>query len=183
MENGLGLSSTGLPAMERQGSRMQVDEDSRNARYQTDTFRMLGYKVSPRGLSSGHPLNFELRLLAWQYEYAVPPSRHVPSCLDASVGNLRISSRRLFESATFDRTNRCPYLCCPYLPLRTLTQMPIIANSRSLRCPALKQGLSHRDCPGLKCQRVISCIVPYAQDFRVELPLTGSFCALILFCE
>ena len=56
MENGSGLSSAGLPVMERQGSRMQVDEDSRNARYQTDTFRMLGYKASPRECSSGQPL-------------------------------------------------------------------------------------------------------------------------------
>lgn len=44
----LGLVPEGVPEMERQGSRMQVDEDSRNARYQTDTFRMLGYKASPR---------------------------------------------------------------------------------------------------------------------------------------
>ena len=58
MESGPGLSLAGLPLMERQGSRMQVDEDSRNARYQTDTFRMLGYKARPRECSSGQPLKY-----------------------------------------------------------------------------------------------------------------------------
>ena len=47
-EENIGLGPDTAADMERQGSRMQVDEDSRNARYQTDTFRMLGYKASPQ---------------------------------------------------------------------------------------------------------------------------------------
>ena len=151
MENGSGLSSAGLPVMERQGSRMQVDEDSRNARYQTDTFRMLGYKASPRECSCGQPLmnspsEWRGKALA---RIHCPIFTHLLWYENREMKRVGFSNRQkgfLSRRATAQRFAVASYLC-PMLAL-------LLFNLTNFAELALKQGLSHLGCLGLGCQDV-----------------------------